>query len=588
MTDINPNELFQKIQSLLQSHGVEITVNPAFGFNITMPNEPKTCKAKFLLIPIYENSCFSKALRQPQKEIHAVALFSDFNYQDICFKKEDLSLSKFKEFLLTSITSFGFMPDEQYKKLYDIFAQIAQEGLESRVRYSESGLTPDNKYFLYKNEYVEMGSTANFSDHEIKISAQALGMMLNCCKREKAIALLLIQLIGLVYEFTKQLPNDKMRICCVTVLPYIYGESGCGKTTIAKALYEYSYDNRYLSLATSTEAAIQNKLASVFSGVVIIDDVPHSTVNKCSMKALDKLESILRTYGDIGAEKCTAQGQLTSTSAWAVITAEALFVTVQSSVLRLLPIQLNQGDINFEAVEVLNENRAKLDSLMSCYLKWYIGKLQFETNESKIADIPDLTCRYKAAHDEILKEYPHIREARIIDSHAQAIMYFDFFIDFFKFIKIDENEILALRDGLKHTLRDSAETQCLNIYESSLSFYLNQALQNIIDSDSMGNYSIVGKITNVQTGGDNVLAYKCGSILMFTTAQKKNFFSQIRNLIPNGKSVQDKQIIQSLISMKIYLDAKTDKCLDYPEKDNRIWVNGKETRVMKLKITKED
>lgn len=48
--------------------------------------------------------------------------------------------------------------------------------------------------------------------------------------------------------------------------------------------------------------------------------------------------------------------------------------------------------------------------------------------------------------------------------------------------------------------------------------------------------------------------------------------------------MKDKEIIQALISMHIYLDAKTDSLINYCEKDNRIHINGKETRVMKILI----
>lgn len=585
MEEASMETLFQKVKSQLQNHGLEITITSCC-FNIFSNNTCDAVKTKMLIIPTNEEILLSKILSNTQKVIHAVALFADFTYQRISFTQNELNIGKFKEVILMKISSFGFMPDEQYKYLYCIFATIAQNGLPSEEKYLESGLTPNMAAFIYKGIHIKTDAKAKSSEYESSVGAAALRLMLKCCDK-KSIILLMIQMIGLVYEIIKQLPNEKLRLCCITVLPYIYGDSGCGKTTVSKALYDYSYDNRFLSLTTSTEAAILNKLSSVFSGVIIIDDVPHSTVNRCSRKDLDKLETVLRTYGDIGAEKSTARGQLASTSAWAVVTAEALFVTISSSVLRILPIHLERGDVDFEAVEFLTQNRTMANTFMLCYLKWFIGKLKFDATRSTIMDIPNLTSLYMCAHKEILQSYINIHEARILDSHTQIIMYFDFFRDFFKLMKLSEEEITDLRTALKQTLSAAAETQCLYLYETSLPFYIDQVLQNILDNESIGRYITLGEITNVQTSDENVRAYRCGNILLFNAVQKKWFFSQIKQLIPNGRSVKDKEIIQTLISMNIYMDAKTDALAKFYEKENRIRINGKETRVMKILIEKE-
>lgn len=586
MEEASMETLFQNAKVQLQDHGFEITITSCC-FNIFPNNTHEAVKTRFLILPTNEEIMLSKASCNTQKVIHAVALFADFTYQQISFTQDELNIGKFKEIILMKISSFGFMPDEQYKYLYGIFAAIAQNGLQSQVIYSESGLTSDMAEFIYKGNHIKTAVKTKPSENEYFGSAAALGMMLKCC-RGKSVILLMIQMIGLVYEMIKQLPNEKMRLCCITVLPYIYGDSGCGKTTISKALYDNSYDNRFLSLATSTEASILKKLSSVFSGVIIVDDVPHSAVNRCSKKDLDKLEMVLRTYGDVGAEKSTARGQLASTSAWAVVTAEALFVTIASSVLRILPIHLERGDVNFDAVESFTRNRAIADRFMVCYLRWFIGELKFDATRSAIMDIPNLTSLYMCAHKEILGYYTQISEARIIDSHTQILMYFDFFRDFFKLMKLSEEEICKMRLELKQTLYDAAKTQCLYLYESSLPFYINQVLQAILDNESIGHYHALGKTTDIQTSGENVRAYRCGDILLFNVAQKRWLFSQIKQNIPNGNSIKDKEIIQTLISMNIYLDAKTDRITDSYIKDNRININGKETRVLKILIDKEN
>ena len=54
--------------------------------------------------------------------------------------------------------------------------------------------------------------------------------------------------------------------------------------------------------------------------------------------------------------------------------------------------------------------------------------------------------------------------------------------------------------------------------------------------------------------------------------------------MPGGDTVKDKEIKQTLVSMKILLDIHTNDALAFLPKENRIKINGTDTRVLKIKI----
>lgn len=64
------------------------------------------------------------------------------------------------------------------------------------------------------------------------------------------------------------------------------------------------------------------------------------------------------------------------------------------------------------------------------------------------------------------------------------------------------------------------------------------------------------------------------------------FFLRIKSSLPNGSNIRDNDIKQMLISMGILLDARTNKPLMRIPKDNRIRINDKDMRVLKIQINK--
>ena len=147
--------------------------------------------------------------------------------------------------------------------------------------------------------------------------------------------------------------NQKLALI-PTFLTFIYGESGAGKTTISKAIFQATNSDRYVNVPNSTSASMQNALTEANSGVVLYDDIPHAGYDKCSSENKDKLELLIRSVGDMGAERRTARKSNSrpfSKRAMTAVTSEAPFFISESSTLRCLFINIKKEASTWKSSE---------------------------------------------------------------------------------------------------------------------------------------------------------------------------------------------------------------------------------------------
>ncbi|MGN0608538.1 MAG: hypothetical protein ACI4J6_04995 [Oscillospiraceae bacterium] len=559
--------------------------NPIFRIEF---GEKVTISSKIIVLPTKESRFYSKITHASEKKVDALVVKTDYTCETLQFSDNELNGSGFRKKLIM-LKEYGLMPDNDYVRLFEVFMCAAKNGLCSDEEYLENGLTYDRKYVIYNGKPIDISAPGSLTAEDKASCKEILEAFLSCCTKDKAMLLLMIQLMGLSFEIIKSLPPEKRRKCQPTALPYIFGDSGCGKTTISRAFFDAYDATRFISLSTSTEAAVQKKLSSEFCGVVVIDDVQHTAIGRCSNKTTEKLEAVIRTFGDIGAEKTTASGKLSETSVWAVVTAEAIFTTVHSSILRLLPIEFVRGEIIFEQVALLEKKKAEKEKFFLCYLIWFVSKLSVTNGE--ITDIAGLSEGYYPARNDLADKYKDIHHDRILDNHTLMLSYFNFLAGFFREIEIADQYIAELKQGIITALYASAKIQCRYISEASLSSYIRQAIDRILSEEKVASYNIVGsdvsviKLTSTQS---DIAAYRFNNILMFTVKQQRAFFGMIRKELPNGSAVKDKDIKKELISMGILLNVKNDKPVFDLNMDNRVKIDNKDTRVIKIKIPKEE
>lgn len=294
------DELIVKIQSHLIDSNAQITVDKTDNgkFEIKGKGIKGSVYTNVIVCPHSETLTEDKLNKCKCKVIQADILMPDNQMLKKVISQEDVSFTGFKR-LLFNIPEYGCISDAECSAIYKLFTRIASCGLPSETVYDVPGLTLDNKLFIFNGVPLEAQSKPVLTEQEKADSLEAFNMLIGCCIEDKSLLLLELLMISTVFEVIKQMSVTDRRNCLPTFVPYLYGESGVGKTTIIKAFFaEMDECNRFVSLANATTSGILKQISSICSGMVVVDDVPHTSANKCSRNAMESLEAVIRTYGD--------------------------------------------------------------------------------------------------------------------------------------------------------------------------------------------------------------------------------------------------------------------------------------------------
>lgn len=545
-----------------------------------------------IVCPLSETLTEDKLNKCKCKVIQADILMPNNQMPKTVISQEDVSFAGFKR-LLFSVPEYGCISDAECSAIYKLFTRIASCGLPSETVYDVPGLTLNNKLFIFNGVTLEAQSKPVLTEQEKADSLEAFNMLIGCCTEEKSLLLLELLMISTVFEVIKQMSVTDKRNCLPTFVPYLYGESGVGKTTIIKAFFaEMDECNRFVSLANATTSGILKQISSICSGMVVVDDVPHTSANKCSRNAMESLEAVIRTYGDVGAEKVTAIGENHSVRAWTIITAENVFLHIKSSILRTLPIEIEKGEVNFEAIETLKLNKDKINTFMLSYLKWFFGTAKYIEGTWQINDLSEL---YRCCRKEMQNQYSGM-ESRIYDSHCQIMMYFRFFSKFFREIGVPPDRIATLETALKNLLLNIGKLQMLYCYENTLPYYIRLYISDLIETNNIAELKPRGSEGYaVEPTAYDCCAFKNESYLYFTSeskqgqSQKNRFFDGIIKYAQCIGNVTRKDIKIAMLKMGIVCKPSDRKPVEmFPKgNDDRIKINNNLVHVLCIKFKEE-
>lgn len=258
-----------------------------------------------------------------------------------------------------------------------------------------------------------------------------------------------------------------------------------------------------------------------------------------------------------------------------------------------MPIEVFRGEIDFKSVQYLENHKPENEKFFLSYLEWFSSQVTVE--DGNILDIKALTDGYSSARDELVKSYGDIPYDRTRDNHSQLLNFFSFISKFFRKIGVEESYLTNLKGKLLHFLHKMALLQCSKIFEASLSYYIDQAIDGILAEGNValfspkgGQCSNIGAKLEYETS--TALIDNEGEFLILTVPQQREFFKRIKSSLPSGSDVKNKDIKQELISRRILLNPCTNEQLTYLPRDNRIIINDKDVRVLKISIKhlKED
>lgn len=536
---------------------------------------------KQIIIPLTEERESFKNDLRTRKNYGSLVINTDKSAYVIRLSDSDIDYKSFTRKIRNDLCGMGIMSKKQYSFMHQLFSLIASEGLFCFNIYTQQGLSTDLKYFIYKDSEINVQIPDDKSDDEQKkLCCDVFLRIMKCAEPSKMILLSLVAHIGWCFEFLQSLSPSSMRNLLPTTLPLIYGGSGTGKTTLVKAIFDSDYQNRFIALSNSTKSGVMKKMCSIYGGTVILDDIPHISLGKCSKAVLDCFEMILRTYGDIGAEKQTAFKQNQRVRAWAAVTAEAPFLNIQSSLLRVFPIEIIRGDIHFDELEKLVEMRSDYDKYIVSFLNWLCQHITIGTDG--FIKIPLLEKKYAEVRAEAYSKYKNIKEARLIDTRIQFESYWNFFCVFYESIGINPGALEQYSQLLNKFLIDTANIQSDWVHDSTLESCIIRALSDLLESIHIYQYNTNSDIIN-NADTSSITAFRNNNYLVFTSGQRQNFFRLIREKAGTS-DITDRIIVNTMISMGIVCVPSTGEQVKSKSFDNRITENGRSKRVLKIYI----
>lgn len=536
---------------------------------------------KQVIIPLTEAREYYKKEGKLKKVYISLVINIDRSATVIRLADSDIELKCFKRKLRSILNGKGVMSPQQYWYMHQLFTIIASEGLNCIESYTQQGLSIDLNKFMYKYSVINVRNPDAISNRYQKdLCCNVFTQIMKCAETSKNIPLSLVAHIGWCFEFLQSLSPSSMRNLLPTTLPLIYGGSGTGKTTLVKAIFDSDYQNRFIALSNSTKNGVMEKMCSIYGGTIILDDIPHISLGKCSKAVLDCFEMILRTYGDIGAEKQTAFKQNQRVRAWAAVTAEAPFLNIQSSLLRVFPIEILRGDVHFDELEKLVEMRSDYDKYIVIFLNWFCQHITVGTDG--FIKIPLLEKKYAEVRAEAYSKYKNIREARLIDTRIQFESYWNFFCVFYESIGINPGTLEQYSQLLNKFLMDTANMQADWVHDSTLESCIIRAISDLIESSGICKYKTNLEIIQ-NSNTSNIAAFRDNNFIVFTSHQKRIFFNMIREKAGTS-DITDNIIVNSMITMGIVCVPSTSAPVKSGGYDNRITENGQSKRVLKIDI----
>lgn len=258
----------------------------------------------------------------------------------------------------------------------------------------------------------------------------------------------------------------------------LIGSTDSRKTSVANALFNPMGANSHNASFEDTLASVEASLRSCKDSILVLDDLSHDTAQQRRI-----LEQVLRLVGDktTCAKKMSGGGKIIEEqpTATAVVTGEFVPLLTNSSLARLIILELSQNSVNLEELTKLQEQPALLSSFFTYFIQWFLRKPEL---------ISELTIEQQSTRNRLLKEqrFWHPRCASTVAwFSAMTKVVADFIRLPFSPLEIEA----AVAEVLKEAHKNYGEQEALSIYLDTLS---NMIVSNelIVSKDLMSGDSI--------------------------------------------------------------------------------------------------
>lgn len=534
-----------------------------------------------------------KVMNKTQIDYQFNIIDADNNVTSLWLSSVDVNKNNFGKAIREKVTGYGPISDIIINLVYDAAVYAALFRNISKREYCSEGLSLDNTHFIYRSNQIEIPKRDFHMDEEAKERLRATIIDIGSCCKDSAVitTLLLLSLISLLYEAFLKMREDQKNKVIPTFLIFIYGKSGSGKTTISRAIFNAHTSDRFISVPSATLAAMQNAIKNASSGTLLFDDIPHKGYNCCSSEEKKKLETLIRSAGDIGSEKRTARSNETVPSPKRVMTAvtsEAEFFISESSSLRCFYCPIEKGSIDLTRFGTYRDSSKYLDDVNMAFIIWAFSEL-LEINDD-IITMPMLDTAYQKAVSDTQRLFAGVIEPRAVDNFIHLELYWQIFAPFLTFIEFPDMEISNMKSAFDNYLIKSARVQQELIKLNSAEQAVLYTVEKTITSNRILTYKeeknlITSIITDSSDNfGASALGYYNGHYLILTSEQQRAFAQSFSEVY--SEKLKKRDIIDLLYKMALVVKPIDGSVLtSKPNNRIKIRINNKDTDVIVLKYT---
>lgn len=238
------------------------------------------------------------------------------------------------------------------------------------------------KYAPIQNEYLYSGwmldgsntyimdgrllQGENWNAVRAKSSCEHTLQMLEVAPHSLTIPLLAIEMLSLVHSRMMDEGVFFKGVCCLVAPTQSF------KTTVASLFFDYKQGTEADVNFEATMAAIIRTIGSIRDSTVIVDDYKPGATKAESNDMVQKLGKIVRMCSDnSGGVKKAGKNNLTisdTANCIVVVTAEQMQLKVQSTLARLLILEMNRKSIDTEKLTWLQTNHANYRTFIENYI----------------------------------------------------------------------------------------------------------------------------------------------------------------------------------------------------------------------------
>ena len=246
-----------------------------------------------------------------------------------------------------------------------IFVQTMAKFAPTKSVYLYSGWVPDanayalNSTLLVSNDF-DLCSAKSRCEHVLE--------MLNVASHSLTIPLLAIELLSLVHSKMIEIGTYFKGVCCVVAPTQSF------KTTIASLFFDYNNGREADINFEATTAAIVRTIGNTRDTTVVLDDYKPGATKAERNDMMLKLSKVIRMCSDDsgGIKKAGIDNSTISNTAscLVVVTAEEIQLNVQSTLARLLVLEMNRKTVNNDKLTYFQAHHSMYQEFIEDFIKY--------------------------------------------------------------------------------------------------------------------------------------------------------------------------------------------------------------------------